>query len=64
TGSYENYGLTELTQLLKSIWAKVTSSVSKKTDMFICGDNAGSKLTKAQELGVEVILEDTLKDFL
>ncbi|MBK2126937.1 NAD-dependent DNA ligase LigA [Francisella tularensis] len=64
TGSFENYGRTELTQLLKSIGAKVTSSVSKKTDMVICGDNAGSKLTKAQELGVEVILEDNLKDLL
>ncbi|WP_341483149.1 BRCT domain-containing protein, partial [Francisella tularensis] len=40
------------------------SSVSKKTDMVICGDNAGSKHTKAQELGVEVILEDNLKYLL
>ncbi|MDE4978066.1 hypothetical protein NAI52_09855, partial [Francisella tularensis subsp. holarctica] len=64
TGSFENYGRRELTQLLKPIGAKVTSSVSKKTDMVICGDNDGSKLTKAQELGVEVILEDNLKDLL
>ncbi|API87195.1 NAD-dependent DNA ligase LigA [Francisella uliginis] len=64
TGTFENYNRTELTQLLKSIGAKVTSSVSKKTDMIICGDNAGSKLTKAQDLGVDVILEEDLKELL
>ncbi|MED7788639.1 NAD-dependent DNA ligase LigA [Francisella sp. 19X1-34] len=64
TGTFENYNRTELTQLLKSIGAKVTSSVSKKTDMVIYGDNAGSKLTKAQDLGVDVISEEQLKDLL
>ncbi|MED7818357.1 MULTISPECIES: NAD-dependent DNA ligase LigA [unclassified Francisella] len=64
TGTFENYNRTELTQLLKSIGAKVTSSVSKKTDMVIYGDNAGSKLIKAQDLGVDVINEDKLKDLL
>ncbi|MEY8701679.1 NAD-dependent DNA ligase LigA, partial [Francisella philomiragia] len=64
TGTFENYNRTELTQLLKSMGAKVTSSVSKKTDMVICGDNAGSKLTKAQDLGVTVILEQDLQNLL
>lgn len=64
TGTFDQFNRTELTQLLKSLGAKVTSSVSKKTDMVICGDNAGSKLTKAQELGVEVILEEDLKELL
>ncbi|WP_150466952.1 NAD-dependent DNA ligase LigA [Francisella sp. SYW-9] len=64
TGTFENYSRTELTQLLKLIGAKVTSSVSKKTDMVIYGDNAGSKLTKAQDLGVDVINEEQLKDLL
>ncbi|QIW10556.1 NAD-dependent DNA ligase LigA [Francisella sp. LA112445] len=64
TGTFENYNRTELTQLLKSVGAKVTSSVSKKTDMVIYGDNAGSKLTKAQDLGVDVINEEQLKDLL
>ncbi|ORM38503.1 DNA ligase (NAD(+)) LigA [Francisella endosymbiont of Ornithodoros moubata] len=64
TGTFNNYNRTELTLLLKAMGAKVTSSVSKKTNMVICGDNAGSKLTKAQDLGVEVILEDNLQDLL
>ncbi|ASG67838.1 DNA ligase (NAD(+)) LigA [Francisella halioticida] len=64
TGTFESYNRTELTHFLKSIGAKVTSSVSKKTDMVIYGDNAGSKLTKAQDLGVEVIDEEKLKDLL
>lgn len=64
TGTFENYNRTELTQLLKSIGAKVTSSVSKKTDMVIYGDSAGSKFTKAQDLGVEVVNEEKLKDLL
>ncbi|QIV96371.1 DNA ligase (NAD+) [Allofrancisella inopinata] len=64
TGTFEDYSRTDLTQLLKSMGAKVTSSVSKKTDMVICGDNAGSKFTKAQELGVNVVTEDKLKGLL
>ena len=64
TGTFDSFNRTELTQLLRSMGAKVTSSVSKKTDMLICGDNAGSKLTKAQNLGVEVIFEDNLQDLL
>ncbi|QIV94189.1 NAD-dependent DNA ligase LigA [Allofrancisella frigidaquae] len=64
TGTFEDYSRTDLTQLLKSMGAKVTSSVSKKTDMVICGENAGSKFTKAQELGVNVVTEDKLKGLL
>lgn len=64
TGTFDNYNRTALTQLLKSMGAKVTSSVSKKTDMVICGDNAGSKLTKAEDLGVEVVDEESLKNLL
>lgn len=64
TGTFDQFNRTELTQLLKSLGAKVTSSVSKKTDMVICGDNAGSKLAKAQDLGIEVILEEELKNLL
>ncbi|APC91178.1 MULTISPECIES: NAD-dependent DNA ligase LigA [Francisella] len=64
TGTFENYNRTELTQLLKAMGAKVTTTISKKTDMLICGDNAGSKLTKAQVLDVEVVVEGKLQNLL
>jgi DNA ligase (NAD+) len=41
--------------------AKVTGSVSKKTDYVLCGENAGSKLSKAKTVGVSVILEQDLQ---
>ena len=44
----------EAQRLLEEKGAKVTGSVSKKTDCVIAGENAGSKLTKAQELGITV----------
>lgn len=50
TGSLQEMTREEATAKLESLGAKITSSVSKKTDMIIYGDNAGSKLSKAQEL--------------
>lgn len=49
---------------LKQLGAKVTGSVSKKTDFVIAGEAAGSKLTKAQELGIKVIDEQELINLL
>ncbi len=64
TGTFENFSRDELTEILKARGAKVTGSVSKNTDMVLCGQNAGSKLQKANSLGVEVIGEQELKKML
>lgn len=54
TGTLENFTRPELTERLESLGAKVSGSVSKKTDLVIAGESAGSKLDKARELGIEV----------
>jgi len=54
TGSLENFTRDELKDKLQSLGAKVTGSVSKKTDLVIAGKEAGSKLDKANSLGIEV----------
>ncbi|MCL4123939.1 UNVERIFIED_CONTAM: hypothetical protein GTU68_042030 [Idotea baltica] len=64
TGTFEDFNRNQLTQDLKSMGAKVTSSISKKTDILICGDNAGSKLEKAQNLDVTIITETQLREML
>lgn len=64
TGSLEQFSRPELTKLLLSYGADVTSSVSKKTDLIIAGIDAGSKLTKAQSLGIKIINETELIKFL
>ncbi len=60
TGTFQKYTRDELTEKLQLMGAKVTGSVSKKTDYVLCGENAGSKLAKAKTLGVTVILEEEL----
>lgn len=52
------------TTILESQGAKISGSVSKKTDYVLCGDDAGSKLDKANELGVKVIDEKEFNDLL
>ncbi len=58
TGTLTQMGRNEAKALLQQFGAKVSGSVSSKTDFVIAGDNAGSKLSKAEELGVAVMDED------
>ena len=58
TGTLSSYGRKEATELLENLGAKVTGSVSKATDVVIAGVEAGSKLDKAQALGITVLNED------
>jgi DNA ligase (NAD+) len=57
TGTLESLGRKEAEQLVKSLGGKTAGSVSKKTDLVVAGEKAGSKLSKARELGIEVIDE-------
>ncbi len=58
TGSLEKYTREEATQIIENFGGKASNSVSKKTSYVLAGEEAGSKLTKAQELGVQIISEE------
>jgi DNA ligase (NAD+) len=64
TGTLEHFSRNELSDKLVLLGAKVSSSVSKKTDIVIAGDQAGSKLTKAVELQIKVLSEQELLEIL
>ena len=64
TGALSSFSRPELTKILLSYGANVTSSVSKKTDLVIAGKDAGSKLDKARDLNIEIIDEDKLTNLL
>ena len=60
TGTLPNLTREDATQRVEAAGGKVTGSVSKKTDYVVAGEDPGTKLTKAQELGTEVLDEDGL----
>ncbi len=64
TGTLTQMGRNDAKALLQSFGAKVSGSVSAKTDIVIAGDSAGSKLTKAQQLGVQIWDEQQFLDFV
>lgn len=64
TGKLERYSRSEAKEKLEQLGAKVTGSVSKNTDVVIAGTDAGSKLKKAQDLGIEVWNEEQLVELL
>jgi len=64
TGTLANYERGEIEDLIKSLGGKATGSVSKKTDYVVAGENAGSKLDKAKELGVPVLTESEFEQMI
>lgn len=58
TGSLEHYSREQASEIIEKLGGKTSSSVSKKTDYVLAGEEAGSKLKKAQELGITIISEE------
>jgi len=64
TGTLSKYGRKEATELLENLGAKVAGSVSSKTDYVIFGEEAGSKLDKAHQLGIKTLSEEEFEELL
>ena len=64
TGALEKFTRKAAGDALKALGAKVTGSVSKRTNYVVAGANAGSKLTKAEQLGITVLSEEELEQVL
>ena len=64
TGSLSNYTRDEASKIIEDFGGKTSSSVSKKTTYLLAGEDAGSKLTKAEQLGVTIITEREFEDMI
>ncbi|MDO4274129.1 MAG: NAD-dependent DNA ligase LigA [Eubacteriales bacterium] len=64
TGKLTHFTRDDINEKILALGGKPGSSVSKKTDYLICGEKAGSKLTKAQELGIHVLTEQEFLDMI
>ncbi|HWC95323.1 MAG TPA: NAD-dependent DNA ligase LigA [Candidatus Sulfopaludibacter sp.] len=64
TGTLPNFGRDDMKKLIETSGGKVSGSISKKTDYLVAGDDAGSKLAKARELGVKVVNEEQLLELV
>ncbi len=64
TGKFSALNRDDLTEKLENLGAKVTGSVSRKTDYLLCGEDAGSKKAKATDLGIQILSEEELSEIL
>lgn len=64
TGKFDNYSRQEITDKISKLGYRVISTVSKRTNLLICGSKPGSKKNKAETLGVKIIYEDSLSKLL
>ncbi len=64
TGTLPTYSRNEASEIIEKFGGKTSSSVSKKTDYVLAGEEAGSKLTKAQSLGIKIINEDEFNEMI
>ena len=64
TGELSEFKRDEASRIIESFGGKASSSVSRKTSVVLAGENAGSKLKKANELGIRVISEEEFKEMI
>ena len=64
TGTLEKYSRDEASEIIEKLGGKTSGTVSKKTTYVLAGEAAGSKLTKAQELGIRVITEQEFEEMI
>ena len=64
TGTLPSLSRKQAKDIIENYGGKVSSSISKKTNFLLCGENAGSKYNKAKKLNIEIIDEKKLKELI